>query len=121
MNLKAGFLLPVIAVSAWLGAAEYTVPSIKTPPVIDGRIHPGEWDKAFSSPEPAETIDPRRTKYSGVGPENLYLAVVRKLPRAASWSYPMKHQHRQDGPWNSGSILRKNSAPSNSPNSWSSI
>lgn len=81
MNLKAGIFMSLFAASAGLAAAEYTVPSIKTPPVIDGRIKPGEWDKAFSLAGAGATIDPRRAEvFMAWDPSTLYLAVRSETP-----------------------------------------
>lgn len=81
MNWKAGLFVPVLTAAAWLGAAEYTVPSIKTPPVIDGSIKPGEWDKAFSLAGAGGTVDPRRTEvFMAWDQSTLYLAVRSETP-----------------------------------------
>jgi len=81
MNLKAGIFMSLFAASAGLGAAEFTVPSVKTPPVIDGRIKPGEWDKAFSLAGAGATVDPRRAEvFMAWDSSNLYLAVRSETP-----------------------------------------
>ncbi|OQA82785.1 MAG: hypothetical protein BWY31_03050 [Lentisphaerae bacterium ADurb.Bin242] len=81
MNWKAGLFMPILTAAAGLGAAEYTVPSVKTPPVIDGRIQSGEWDNAFSLAGAGRTIDPRRAEFfMAWDASNLYLAVRSETP-----------------------------------------
>ena len=72
------FLLAVS--SLFLTAAEFSVPYLEKPPVIDGRFDAGEWScaMAFSG---TRTMDPRRiTVWMGYDKETLYVAMQAETP-----------------------------------------
>ena len=72
------FLLAVSAL--FLTAAEFSVPFMVKPPVIDGRFDAGEWScaMAFSG---TRTMDPRRiTVWMGYDKETLYVAMQAETP-----------------------------------------
>lgn len=73
-----GVLLPLMA-----EAGEYRAPLLASPPVLDGRISPGEWELAVGIDGFAwqGQLDRRRARgYVAADARHLYLAVVSQLP-----------------------------------------
>lgn len=67
------------AISA--GAAEYTVPEMRTAPVIDGRINEKEWKNALKIGGAGNPVDPRKAEvFLTWDTANLYIAVRSETP-----------------------------------------
>ena len=86
--MKKSLTLAVIAIltsmllpTFTLTAAEFSVPFLKTAPVIDGRFDAGEWDFALAISGSAKNMDPRRTTlWLGYDQTTIYVALQGETP-----------------------------------------